>query len=486
MSAMKELREAESWQYRGEGAANIVLAYRGDDQELPEKVLRLRKCLNNDKSVGNAIKRAPVLTREEQTVWAEWPESVFRFPPSTTGSSVDTLQSNFRITFMPVVQELTKLHIPIDVRDSSTTSKEEESQRSSSFVEDLGEEDRLKNSATLKCKLSSNSTYTGKTSKILRTKGSHSSRRCASKRGERDTAPKDVSVFESPSDNDDLSYEEEVQVVSEKRRKRMLSNRASAQRSRQRRQERLDTLEVLVAELRVENAALIRKANLASLAAKASEKENKVLRDRLGKQEPHRCSDPSNESDKTTENSDKAANNNNSKNGGTAARPYGASVEPSRNGSSSAHTGAHTGENRYHHIHPRDSSLPSKPYRDNDDGAGVAENSKPWTNTSSSSSSFVLRFNSDPMEGVTAPDFCGGGGTFNRAAAGVLEGSVNGKDLYQSAVTNMTNMTQPQSFQNLDAFGIELEQCNQEMDKKSLDSRSMEDIWLDSLANCLK
>ncbi|CAM6091124.1 unnamed protein product [Calypogeia fissa] len=76
MSAMKELRDVESWHYRGEGAANIVLAYRGDDPELTGKVLRLRKCLNNDKSVGSAIKSALVLSREEQKVWAEWPDLV--------------------------------------------------------------------------------------------------------------------------------------------------------------------------------------------------------------------------------------------------------------------------------------------------------------------------------------------------------------------------------------------------------------------------
>ncbi|CAM6084843.1 unnamed protein product [Calypogeia fissa] len=76
MSAMKELRDAESWHYRGEGAANIVLAYRGDHPELTGKVLRLRKCLNNDKSVGSAIKSALVLSREEQKVWAEWPDLV--------------------------------------------------------------------------------------------------------------------------------------------------------------------------------------------------------------------------------------------------------------------------------------------------------------------------------------------------------------------------------------------------------------------------
>jgi hypothetical protein len=57
----------------------------------------------------------------------------------------------------------------------------------------------------------------------------------------------------------------------------MLSNRASAQRSRQRRQNRLDQLEVLTAQLRVENASLLRKSNLALQLARKFEAENKKL-----------------------------------------------------------------------------------------------------------------------------------------------------------------------------------------------------------------
>jgi hypothetical protein len=57
----------------------------------------------------------------------------------------------------------------------------------------------------------------------------------------------------------------------------MLSNRASAQRSRQRRQDRLDQLEVLTAQLRVENASLLRKSNFAVQLARKFEGENKKL-----------------------------------------------------------------------------------------------------------------------------------------------------------------------------------------------------------------
>jgi hypothetical protein len=60
----------------------------------------------------------------------------------------------------------------------------------------------------------------------------------------------------------------------------MLSNRASAQRSRQRRQDRLDQLEVLTAQLRVENASLLRKSNLAVQLARKFEGENKKLQEK--------------------------------------------------------------------------------------------------------------------------------------------------------------------------------------------------------------
>ncbi|BBM97176.1 protein MpBZIP15 [Marchantia polymorpha subsp. ruderalis] len=101
------------------------------------------------------------------------------------------------------------------------------------------------------------------------------------------TSPKDVCMLDSDMEGSDDDGEG-TPVISEKRRKRMLSNRASAQRSRQRRQERLDTLEVLVAQLRVENAALTRKANSAVATAKKLEHENKVLRERLESKDQNR------------------------------------------------------------------------------------------------------------------------------------------------------------------------------------------------------
>eukprot|EP00245_Coleochaete_scutata_P004356 TRINITY_DN167_c0_g1_i1.p1 TRINITY_DN167_c0_g1~~TRINITY_DN167_c0_g1_i1.p1 ORF type:complete len:552 (+),score=127.53 TRINITY_DN167_c0_g1_i1:175-1830(+) len=72
--------------------------------------------------------------------------------------------------------------------------------------------------------------------------------------------------------------EPEDGAVSEKKMKRMLSNRASAKRSRQRRQERLDVLEMQSAKLRVENAQLVRKQNESDNQLKKFAEENARLR----------------------------------------------------------------------------------------------------------------------------------------------------------------------------------------------------------------
>lgn len=61
----------------------------------------------------------------------------------------------------------------------------------------------------------------------------------------------------------------------------MLSNRASAKRSRQRRQERLGELEIQTAQLRVENSTLSRKYNDAMDQVQKYKKENTSLREEL-------------------------------------------------------------------------------------------------------------------------------------------------------------------------------------------------------------
>eukprot|EP00897_Mesotaenium_endlicherianum_P007014 jgi/Mesen1/6340/ME000328S05623 len=68
---------------------------------------------------------------------------------------------------------------------------------------------------------------------------------------------------------------------SEKKVRRMLSNRASAKRSRQRRQERLHELEILNAQSHVENAAVTRKLNEALETARKTSEENQRLKQQV-------------------------------------------------------------------------------------------------------------------------------------------------------------------------------------------------------------
>eukprot|EP00250_Pteridium_aquilinum_P011068 c19817_g1_i1 orf=550-1965(-) len=77
--ALPELNgvDAMDWCYRGEGAANIVLAYQGSDPLLVGKVLRLKKIALDAKHLKSSkVVCEPgqlVLTEEEQKVWADWP-----------------------------------------------------------------------------------------------------------------------------------------------------------------------------------------------------------------------------------------------------------------------------------------------------------------------------------------------------------------------------------------------------------------------------
>ncbi|BBN10612.1 inositol-pentakisphosphate 2-kinase [Marchantia polymorpha subsp. ruderalis] len=68
-----DVREADNWHYRGEGAANLVLAYNGSDPALIGKVLRLRKLVGNAGKLSHGAKETPILLPEEQILWAEWP-----------------------------------------------------------------------------------------------------------------------------------------------------------------------------------------------------------------------------------------------------------------------------------------------------------------------------------------------------------------------------------------------------------------------------
>lgn len=72
--------DAEDWSYRGEGAANIVLAYDGEKPSFVGRVLRIRKASRNpsgliDNGTQNQVKKdaKPVLTEHEIKLWREWP-----------------------------------------------------------------------------------------------------------------------------------------------------------------------------------------------------------------------------------------------------------------------------------------------------------------------------------------------------------------------------------------------------------------------------
>lgn len=167
-------------------------------------------------------------------------------------------------------------------------------------------------------------------------------------------------------------------------------------------------------------------------------------------------SNGSNESEKTTETSHLA----------------GAAIRTKTNGSS---TDCTEETRRDDNSYSRERSGFSK----TDPDEKQVEDMKRWSD-GISGSSFDFVFNSDPMLSAAANQRS----TPSRTA--LPETSAGGaavKDLYQSA---MMSPAQTPSFQSLDPFGIDLDQYNQELDKKNLFSRSEDDIWLESLANCLK
>jgi hypothetical protein len=93
----------------------------------------------------------------------------------------------------------------------------------------------------------------------------------------RKSAVKEPSHAQHDSEMDD----EAPVLIDEKRKRRMSSNRASAQRSRQRKQERLDELEILTAQLRLENATLSRRSKMAEHLAMKIELEKNELAKKL-------------------------------------------------------------------------------------------------------------------------------------------------------------------------------------------------------------
>ncbi|EFJ06034.1 hypothetical protein SELMODRAFT_136205 [Selaginella moellendorffii] len=63
------LNAAGDWRYKGEGASNVVLDYRGSDSQLLGTVLRIRKAPLRENGGGCA----PVLSDLERNLWKDWP-----------------------------------------------------------------------------------------------------------------------------------------------------------------------------------------------------------------------------------------------------------------------------------------------------------------------------------------------------------------------------------------------------------------------------
>lgn len=77
--------------------------------------------------------------------------------------------------------------------------------------------------------------------------------------------------------------EEELQAIMDQRkRKRMISNRESARRSRMRKQKHLDDLVSQVAKLRKENQEILTSVNITTQKYLSVEAENSVLRAQMG------------------------------------------------------------------------------------------------------------------------------------------------------------------------------------------------------------
>ncbi|CAL1355812.1 unnamed protein product [Linum trigynum] len=75
MELKLEKKDAADWVYRGEGAANLVLAYSGSSPDFAGKVMRIQKKAKNG-SAAAAVHNKPVLTDQERLLWKEAKELV--------------------------------------------------------------------------------------------------------------------------------------------------------------------------------------------------------------------------------------------------------------------------------------------------------------------------------------------------------------------------------------------------------------------------
>ncbi|CAL1384160.1 unnamed protein product [Linum trigynum] len=74
MEVKLEKKDADDWVYRGEGAANLVLAYSGSSPAFIGKVMRIPKVGRNAPSA--VVQNQPVLTEQERLLWKEAKEMV--------------------------------------------------------------------------------------------------------------------------------------------------------------------------------------------------------------------------------------------------------------------------------------------------------------------------------------------------------------------------------------------------------------------------
>ncbi|CAN1127031.1 Inositol-pentakisphosphate 2-kinase [Linum perenne] len=72
MDLKLEKKDADDWIYRGEGAANLVLAYSGSSPAFAGKVMRIQKIARNGSS--EVVQNQPVLTEQERLLWKETKE----------------------------------------------------------------------------------------------------------------------------------------------------------------------------------------------------------------------------------------------------------------------------------------------------------------------------------------------------------------------------------------------------------------------------
>lgn len=75
MEVKLEQKDAADWSYRGEGAANIVLAYTGSSPSFIGKVMRITKKARNGSS-PKCDSNQSVLTEEERLLWRNVEELV--------------------------------------------------------------------------------------------------------------------------------------------------------------------------------------------------------------------------------------------------------------------------------------------------------------------------------------------------------------------------------------------------------------------------